>query len=216
MFPNINVELDEDDDLTFEDIFEIPDEITLNLNLLHQGLIRSMRPTPIFPKAAISPTAALDKSVKSQYTYSNSLISPFSYYSKEGIVLIIKNKELEKIVYAHSADLNLLNFADRIMCPKQTDPTKFQRVECRAVTDSSKKEALVPILELTTSVNPKLITRKFPMPSYNSQDALGYIDLETNACLFFHADNGKLWSAKKLSKPELQEILTNPDYKNLN
>ena len=59
------------------------------------------------------------------------------------------------------------------------------------------------MLELTTSANPDFITRKFPMPSYSSQDALAYIDTNTNACLFFHADNGRLWSEKKLNQLDL-------------
>lgn len=120
------------------------------------------------------------------------------------------------MVYAHSDDLNLLNFADRIICPMQTDPSKFQRSECRAVTNSGKKEALVRIFELTRSSNPDFINRKFPMPSYNSQDALAYIDVNTKACLFFHADNGKLWSAKTLSELELTAIFNNPNFGNLN
>ena len=60
------------------------------------------------------------------------------------------------------------------------------------MTDSGKKEALIRILELTTSANPDFITRRIPRPSYPSQHALAYIDTNTNACLFFHADNGKL------------------------
>ena len=199
--PNVDVELDKDDDWSFKDIVEIPEEV------LSQQRRRLL---------ATQPTAALDKSVKDKHTYSNSVIAPFSFYSKEGKILTIKNKELEKIVYAHSDDLNLLNFSDRVVCPRQTDPTKFQRLECRAVTDSGKKEALIRMLELTTSANPDFITRRFPMPSYPSQDALAYIDTNTNACLFFHADNGKLWSAKKLSQLEIIAILNTPNFENLN
>ena len=54
------------------------------------------------------------------------------------------------------------------------------------------------------------------MPSYPSQYALAYIDRTTNACLFFHAENGKLWSAKKLSQAEMMAILKNPNFENLN
>lgn len=162
--PNVDVDLDEDDDWSFKDIVEIPD------------VILSQERRRLF---ATQPTAELDKSVKSKHTYSNSAITSFSYYSKEGKILTIKNKELEKIVYAYSDDLNLLNFADRIVCPIQTDPTKFQRSDCRAVTNSGKKEALVRILELSTSANPDFITRRLPMPSYPSQYALAFIDTNT-------------------------------------
>ena len=84
------------------------------------------------------------------------------------------------------------------------------------MTNSGKKKALIRILELTTSANSEFITRRFPMPSYPSQDALAYIDTTTNACLFFHADNGKLWSAKKLFQLKMIAILNNPNFKKLN
>lgn len=129
---------------------------------------------------------------------------------------MIKNRELAKIVYAHSDDLNLLNFNDKIICPVQPDPTKYQRTECRAITNVGKKEALIRILELTTSIDPNYVTRKIPMPSYPSQDALAYIDLSTRGCVFFHADNGKIWSAARLSEVELRAILNNPNFNNLN
>ena len=67
--PNVDVELDEDDDWSFKDIVEIPDEV------LSQQRRRLL---------ATQPTAELDKSVKSKHTYSNSAITPFSFYSKEG------------------------------------------------------------------------------------------------------------------------------------
>ena len=58
------------------------------------------------------------------------------------------------------------------MCPVHSDPNKYQRTECRAITNSNKKEALIRILNLTTSIDPNYQTRKIPMPSYLSQDAL--------------------------------------------
>ena len=84
------------------------------------------------------------------------------------------------------------------------------------MTDSGKREALIRIFELTTLIDPNVVTRRFPMPSYPSQDAIAYIDKETYACLFFHANDYTLWSAKKLSEDEMGVILTNQDFKNLN
>ena len=163
-----------------------------------------------------SPTAKLDKPVKTQNTFSTKDLQPFKYYSKEGIELTIKNRELEKLVYAHSEDLGLLNLADKIMCPVQPDPNKYQRTECRAVTDASKKEALIRVLELTTSADPNYITRKMPMKSYPSQDALVYIDTITRGCVYFHADGHHLWSAGTISRLELEAILANSNFENLN
>ena len=62
-------------------------------------------------------------------------------------------------MYAHSDDIDLLNFADRVAYPIQTNSTKFQKTECRAVPNSNKKEALIRVLELTTSADSDFITR---------------------------------------------------------
>ena len=167
------------------------------------------------PSAKPTPTAMLDKPVKAQYRFSTNDLQPFKFYSKEGKLLTIKNWELEKIVYAHSDDLDLLNFADKIVCPVQLDPKKYHRTECRAITDVAKKEAFIRILELTTSASPTYLTRKIPMPSCPSQDALVYIDTSTRGCVFFHTD-GRLWSAGKLSTLEIIAILNNPYFENLN
>ena len=45
----------------------------------------------------------------SKHTYSNSAIAPFSYYSKEGKILTIKNKELEMIVILNNKNFENLN-----------------------------------------------------------------------------------------------------------
>ncbi len=206
--PNFDNEFEDNEDWEFEDVVEIPDEILAERKRRRKLFTSGPRPAP--------PTAKLDKAVKDKFNFSTYDLQPFKYYSKEGIELTIKNKELEKIVYSHSDDINLPNFADKIMCPVQPDPSKFQRTECRAITDMAKKEALVTILDLTTTVNPDYITRKIPMPSFPSQDALAYIDTETLGGVFFHADSHKLWSAKKFTELELAAILNNPNFENLN
>lgn len=69
MCPNVDVELDEDDDWSFKNIVEIPDEV------LSQQRKRLL---------ATQPTAQLDKSVKSKYTYSNSAINHLAFIQKKG------------------------------------------------------------------------------------------------------------------------------------
>lgn len=98
------------------------------------------------------------------------------------------------------------------MCSVQLNSNKFQRTECRAITALSKKEALIRILELTTAASPNYQKRKIPMPSYPSQEALVFIDISTCECAFFHSDNGKLWSAGKLSSLEISAILNNIEF----
>ena len=190
--PEYNVESDEDDKQSTSPTITVNEE-----------------------KPAPTPTAKLDKENLAKYKSSTTQIKPITFSSKEGIDLTIKNDELDKIVYAHSPDIGLSNEKDAITCPVQTDPTKYQRTNCREVTDESKKEAIERILKLTTSDDPNLITLKFPMPSYPAQEALAYIDQNTRKCLFFHADSGKLWSAKTLDEGEMSALLENPKFKNL-
>lgn len=102
-----------DEDWAFKNIVEIPDEVL-------SKQIRRLLVT--------QPTAELDRSVKSKHNYFNSPITLFNFSSKKVRILTVKNKELEKFVYTHLNDLNLLNFADRFVCPIQpiqTDLTKF-------------------------------------------------------------------------------------------
>lgn len=203
--PATDLEFDLEDEWEDEDItiVEIPDEIL------------SQQRRKLFAVKGPPPTAKLDIPVQKKHNYSTYTIQPFEYFSKEGKHLTIKNWELKKIVYVHSDDLDILNFADKIMCPLQTG-TGYQRTECRAITDFGKKKVLERILELTTSVDPAFQARKIPMPFYPSEQALIYIDTQTRAAVMFHANNGKLWSGEKLSELEMKAIFTNLNYTNLN
>ena len=51
----------------------------------------------------------VDKLVKSKHTYSNSAITPFSFYSKEGKILTIKNKELDDLIITGPTGTNLMD-----------------------------------------------------------------------------------------------------------
>ena len=80
----------------------------------------------------------------------------------------------------------------------------------------SADSAAKTVEHIKSGASPSYITRKIPMPSYPSQDALVYIDTSTRGCVFFHVDNGKLWSVGKLSSLELNAILNNINFENLN
>ena len=51
-------------------------------------------------------------------------------------VISMSNKSLKKIVYSHSTDLGIYNLANRIQCPIQSDPNKFQRTDLIAVFET--------------------------------------------------------------------------------
>ena len=122
---------------------------------------------------------------------------------------------MEKTVYAHSADLGINNIKDRIDCPIQPDRIKFQRSECRTVTNEDKMGTLLRVLELSTSADPNYFTRKLPMPSYPLQDALAYVDNRTGACAYFHYNSGNFWSAQQLSESELKTVRETKEFKKL-
>ena len=92
--PNFDNEFDDTEDWEFEDVVEIPDEILAERQRRRKLFASGTGPTP--------PTAKLDKAVKDKFNFYTYDLQPFKYYSKEGIELTIKNKELEKIVYYKS------------------------------------------------------------------------------------------------------------------
>ena len=66
----------------------------------------------------------------------------------------------------------------------------------------------------TTTPNPAIVTRKFPMPFFPSQDAIGFINQNTGDCILFHADSGKLWTAITFdTAQQIKLIVDNPDYR---
>ena len=83
---------------------------------------------------------------------------PFQYYSREGILLSGDYRSVRKLIYSHAPKLDLTDLMSRIPCPIQSDPNKFQRVDCWAMLDANLKEVLVKIFERTTSVDPNIIT----------------------------------------------------------
>lgn len=121
------------------------------------------------------------------------------------------NKSLKKIVYSHSTDIGIYNLANRIECPVQSDPNKFQRTDCFAITDQSVRDVIIKVFELTTISDPnRFITLKMPMPYFPSQNTIAYLDRITGECVYFH-ENGNLWSADRYSSLRINQLLNNPN-----
>ena len=51
---------------------------------------------------------------------------------------------------------------------------------------------------------------ELPMPHYDTEQAVGHMDMITGDCAFFHK-KGKYWSYAKYSKDEVLDILVNSD-----
>ena len=132
------------------------------------------------------------------------------YKDRDGREISMSNKEVKKIAYCHSTDLGIYNLANRIQCPIQSDPKKFQRTDCWAITDRSVLDVIIKVFELTTISDPtRYLALKIPMPHFPSQNTIAYLDKIIGKCVYFH-ENGKLWSADRYSRRGVDQLLNDP------
>jgi hypothetical protein len=115
------------------------------------------------PVANPTPTGQLDQQNLEKYDFTTQKIKSFHYRSREGILLSADHQGLRKIIYSHAPELGLSDLINRIPCPIQLDPNKFQRIDCWAITDRNMKDALIKVFEFTTFMDPNTITAEMPM-----------------------------------------------------
>ena len=158
-----------------------------------------------------TPTAQLDKALKKKFDLTTIQIPRLEYNDRDGRRLVLMQKTIKKLTYCHQTDLGLYNPTDRVPCPLQTDSNKYQRIDCFAMTDKSVKDVIIKILEGTTTTDrSRYITLLMPMPFFETQSALGYLDTVTGSCIFFHADSGKIWSVTRYGSREVLDLLLDP------
>ena len=159
------------------------------------------------------PTAKLDAENMNRYDFTVKKLQPIEFPSREGIGLSMDHRSLKKVVYSHSTELGIDSPANRISCPVQTDPNKFQRTDCWAITDKTIREAAVKILQFTTFDNPRIITvERFPSTCAN-QKATYFIDIVTGNAAYFRKGgklDGKLWSMEHFEPYQVLDIITDP------
>lgn len=119
---------------------------------------------------------------------------------------MIKSKELKKSVFGHGGEVKVASSQDQVECPIQEDPTKFQRKNCYRVTDQNLAKFRNKIVNLATSTEPSMVKIEVPMPYYETKKAIGYLDMVSGDCVFFH-ENGKYWGYKIYNSDELQILL---------
>lgn len=105
---------------------------------------------------------------------------------------------------------------NRVPCPPQSDPDKFHRVNCWAMTDRNIKEAIIKVFEYTTVMNPNIVTVEMPMHEAPSQRAIYFLDKTTGSALYFDKDGklaGKLWSGAAFKPAKISEMLKQPEVK---
>ena len=147
------------------------------------------------PKTS-TPTGILTKEAIRDYDYTTNPISPFQFRDWEGENKVIKSKELKKTLYAHGYQAGVVSSDDLVPCPIQEDPALFQRVNCVKIIDEGLNRLRNKIINLATSTKSGMVKIELPMPYYDTELAVGHLDMTTGDCAFFHQD-GKYWSYKK-------------------
>ena len=137
-------------------------------------------------------------------------ISPRAFTDWEGENKVIKSKELTKSVYAHGYEAGVVSPEDLIPCPIQDDPNKFQRNNCARVTDQGIDKLRDKIIDLAISRKPGMAKFEAPMPYSQSEQAVGYLDMTTEDCVFFHKD-GRYWSYKKYTPEKITTLIAKAD-----
>lgn len=138
--------------------------------------------------------------------------------SREGIQLSMYQRSLRKIVYSHPNELGLSDLGNRIPCPLQVDPNKFQRQDCWAITDVNICQAVINIFEVTTFDNPRIITlERFPS-NCSTQRTTYFVDIVTGNTIYFRLggkQDGKLWSAENFQRGEIINMMKDPNVKKI-
>jgi len=146
--------------------------------------------------------------------YSTRQIDPITFSDWEGDNRFMKSRELKKTVCAHGVEAGVVSPEDMIPCSVQSDPTKYKRKECARITDEGIEKLIDKILYLGTSTKPGMGKFEIPMPYYDSEMAIGYLDVTTVDCAFFHKDV-KYWSYKKYRRRDILKLIADaqPSFK---
>jgi hypothetical protein len=164
--------------------------------------------TPAEQMPTTPPTKQLTKESLKKNDSVTENIQPYEFYDWEGKKRVIKSKELKNAAFSHGLEAGTSGPKDLVECPIQPDPNKFQRENCSKVTDETVQNLSDKIVDVTTAKSTKIGRVKFEtkMPYFDSQTAIGHMDIITGDCFFYHK-NGKFWTYKKYSKKEIPDLL---------
>jgi hypothetical protein len=195
--------LDEDDE---DSCWDIESELT---DEKPRRRLLAIQPVP-----APVPTGKLDQKNLEKYDFTTKKVQPFKFWSREGILLSADHRSLRKIIYSHPGELGLTDLVNRIPCPGQSDPKKFQRLDCWAITDANIKEAVIKLFQFTTFQNSNIITAEMPMHECSSNRATYFIDKNIGVAMYFHKggkQDGKLWSLTTFDPDGITAMLNKPN-----
>jgi len=149
-----------------------------------------------------TPTGELTKKAIPENDATTKTIHPTKLTDWEGEDKRVKSREVKKTVFAHGYEAGIVPAEQLVPCPVQEDPNKFSRKNCALITDESVDRMTDLIIDLATSTKPNRVKMELPrMPYYKREAAIGYMDIETGECVFFHK-NGDYWSYTKYDKKD--------------
>lgn len=95
-------------------------------------------------------------------------------------------------------------FDDLVDCPRQPDPKKYQRENCCRLTDEIVDQVANKFTDLTTSTSDDMVQFTLPMPYYDTQKAICYMNRKTGETVMYH-ENGRFWGYKRYPPKKLAE-----------
>lgn len=154
------------------------------------------------------PTKKLTKESLKENDSVTENIQPYEFSDWEGKKRVIKSKELKNATFSHGFEAGTSGPENLVECPIQPDPNKFQRENCSKVTNETVQNLSDKIVDVTTAKSTKIGRVKFKkkMPYFDSEIAIGHMDIITGDCFFYH-ENGKFWTYKKYSNREIPDLL---------
>lgn len=152
------------------------------------------------------PTYKLTKESIKENDFFTKQLEPRKFTDWEGEKKVIKSKELKKTVFSHGWEAGISGPEDLVECPSQTDTMKHQRQDCIKITDKNTQKLSDKIVDLATSKKVGMVKFKIRMPYFDSEMAVGHMNLVTGECVFFH-ENGKYWTYKKYLSSEIPALL---------
>ena len=165
-----------------------------------------------------TPTGKLDSENIEKFDFTQRKLKPMKFPSREGIQLSMDQRSLRKIVYSHPNELGLSDLDNRIPCPLQVDPNKFQRQDCWAITDTNIREAVIKVFEHTTFTNPRIVTLERFRSNCSTQRAIYFVDIVTGNAIYFRVggkQDGKLWSVDNFKPEEIINMMKDPNVKKI-
>lgn len=155
-----------------------------------------------------TPTGKLTRQAMKESDFTSKQFDPVTYKDWEGESLVLKSFEVRKAVFTNGKRLGITSSEDAVSCPTQEDPTKYQRQECSRITDQAVLDFQRKIIEKSTSTKPGMVKFEAPMPSYDTELAIGYLDMTTGDCFLFHKSNRKFWSYRNYNLRDRQDVVS--------